>query len=238
MLPIIFISNNAAAQSENIATKPFDKVIVSPHIKVIFRQGETESVSVEDIEVPMNKLNIEVKNKTLRVYLEGAKMFSKSKKTEDWESKSPLYRGTVARIVVTYKEVTEFSLRGEEKMLFESPIKTEDLQLTIYGESQITINELVVNDLKVTMYGENEIEIKKGSTQKQKFTSYGENHVNTLELENQATKVVVYGDAFLRLTALDRLKVTSYGEAKVMYRGNPAVSRGVTIGETTIRKIR
>jgi hypothetical protein len=240
ILPFFLLFNSAIAQSELIETKSFDKVIINPHIQVIFQEGDTESVLIEDIDVPMNKLTVEVKNKTLEIYLEGARVFTKSKanKNDDWERKSSIYKGTIVKMVVTYKKVNEFSLRGEEKMVFESPIHTEELELKIYGESEILINELVVDDLQVAMYGENELEILKGTTQKQKFSIYGESEINTLGLENQETKVVVFGEADFKLNIVDRLKVTSYGEAKVNYQGNPTVRKGIIIGETTIRKMR
>ena len=240
ILPFLLIFNQAIAQSEVIETKSFDKVIINPHIQVVFEQGNTESVRIERINVPIDKLNIEVKNKTLEVYLDGAKMITKSKKGErdEWGGKSDLYQGTIVKMIVTYKDVDEFSLRGEEKMLFESPINTEKLELNIYGESQVLVNELVVNELKVAMYGENELQIRKGSTQNQKFTIYGESDINTLGLENQETKVVSFGEADFKLNVVDRLKVTSYGEADIVYQGNPTVKKGIVIGETTIKKMR
>ena len=57
----------------------FDKVIISPHIEVIFVEGNEESVTIEKCIVDKGKLNIEVNNKTLRIYLDGAKELTRNK---------------------------------------------------------------------------------------------------------------------------------------------------------------
>jgi len=56
ILDIVAVS----AQTKIIAVEHFDKVIVSPHIQVDFIQGNEESVIIEDISIPMEKLNVEV----------------------------------------------------------------------------------------------------------------------------------------------------------------------------------
>lgn len=229
------------AQSNTITIdKDFDKIIVNPHIEVVFREGENESVVVEDISVSMDKLNVEVKGKTLHVYLDGARPLTKSKKGKDeWgNNKSSIYKGRIVKMIITSKNVKEYSLRGEEKIVFDSPINRKELQLKIYGESEVTINELIVDELEVAMYGENELKIKKGSTQYQKFVLYGESDINTLDLENKTTKVVAYGEGFLQLNTLEKLKITAYGEAKILYKGDPEITKRIILGEATIKKIK
>ena len=82
------------SQSETIKVETFNKIIISPHIQVVFVEGEEESVTVESITESMDKLNIEVKGKTLRIYLDDAKMVTKSEKVDyvtDCSAQSSLY---------------------------------------------------------------------------------------------------------------------------------------------------
>ena len=235
---LLFCSNFITAQSTLIEVDSFDKVVVSPHIAIVFIKGDTESVTIESITEPLEKLNIEVKKNTLSIYLEGAKMTTENKKEKknDYKRKVPIYNGTVVRAIITYKDINSLDLRGEEKFVLKSPIKTDEFRLNIYGESQVYLNEVAIKNMMVTIYGESFIEILKGTTENQKFTAYGESTVNVSNVDNENTKLTVYGDGSFRFNVSEKLKITSYGEATIAYSGNATVNRGVIIGETTIIK--
>ena len=75
---MIFSIKTITAQTTT-ALDHFDKVIISPHIEVTFIEGNEESVTIEKCIVDKGKLNIEVNNKTLRIYLDGAKELTRNK---------------------------------------------------------------------------------------------------------------------------------------------------------------
>ncbi|MBC9798179.1 GIN domain-containing protein, partial [Sinomicrobium weinanense] len=158
-------------------------------------------------------------------------------KGENEKRKIPLYKGTVVKAVVTYKKANTFALRGEETMVFESPLHMDRMRLNIYGDSEVYINDANINDLKTVVYGECHLEIKKGTVEKQKFTTYGESEINTLNANNKDTRIVAYGDSDFQCQVSERLKVTSYGEATVKYKGTPEVRKGIIIGDTEIVSI-
>ena len=240
MVLAIFSVVKSQAQSKTVAVAHFDKVIVSPHIQVVFKQGDEETVTIENIRVAREKLNIEVQGKTLQLYLDGAKMVTRSERVEGdkWKGRKSIYQGTIATVYVTYKALKELSLRGEETFVCESPLETDSFRLKIYGESQVYLNEVKLRTLQATIYGESYLEIKAGTIEHQKFTAYGESKINALEVANKTTKITAYGEGSFRLHVSETLKVTAYGEAIVAYEGNPEVHRGIVIGEATIRKIR
>lgn len=217
----------------------FDKVIVSPHIAVILVEGNEESVKIENAKVSEDKINIEVKGKTLRLYLDGAKTVTKSERVERGNSnwKRSIYNGTMATATITYKRLKALSVRGEEIVKCESAIEQKDLKLSIYGESKVYFKSVTAEELKVTIYGESYLEIANGSVEKQMYRAYGESEVNTIEMENTATKITAYGESNFRVNVSDRLKVTCYGETKVNYKGDATVDKGIVIGEARIRKI-
>ncbi|MGS2741136.1 GIN domain-containing protein [Sinomicrobium sp. M5D2P17] len=234
---LLFIApGKTVAQSETISVDSFDKVIINPHIQVTFREGDSESVAVEMIGEPLEKLHVEVKNQVLHMYLDGARVVTKTEKIkrEGRKEKKPIYKGTVVKAVVTYKKAGTFSVRGDETIVFESPVHIDKMRLNIYGESEVYLNEATVEDLRVTIYGECHLEIKKGDIAKQKFTTYGESEVNTLKANNRSTRIVAYGDSNFECSISERLKVTSYGDATVKYKGNPEIRKGINIGDTEI----
>ncbi|WP_394748161.1 head GIN domain-containing protein [Spongiimicrobium salis] len=231
--------NQSTAQSKTFSVDSFEKVIVSPHIQVTFRQGDTEKVVIENASVSLDKINVEVEGNTLRLYLDGAKVITKSEKVNNdhWKGKRSIYEGTKVSAVVTYKKLESLSLRGEESFLCESPLEAEKFRLKIYGESQVYFNEVDFTSLTTTIYGESYLEIKKGRIDHHKIKAYGESTINTLGVNNKNTKVTAFGEGSYRVKTSNRLKVTAFGEATVAYEGNPQINRGIILGEATIRKM-
>ena len=239
LLGSIFFTNYTIAQTKVIDVETFNEVVISPHIEVLFKEGKKESVTIDYITIPVEKLNIDVKKNTLNIYLEGAKITSpKKKETKNGNKlKTSIYKGTIARIIVTYKEINNLDLRGEERFVFESNLDLKKLQLKIYGESHVFLNEVNIKNLQVSIYGESYLEIKEGNVENQKFTAYGESKINTLNIENKETKLTAYGDGTFHFNVSEKLKITSYGEATINYSGNPSLSKGLVIGETKIKKV-
>ncbi len=238
---IIFIISmiHSYGQSKNINVDHFDKVTVSPHIQVTFKKGDTESVFIESSNVPHEKINIETSGNKLQIYLDDAKMVTKNVtvKEDGWKRKVPIYKGTQVIAIVTYKELKELSIGGEEVIICKSPIEREDFKLKLYGESKTTMNSLKLNSLQVSMYGESYLNIEEGTVNNQRYTVYGEGKINTLGMTNKNTKITAYGEGNFRIKVSENLKVTAFGEATVAYQGNPSVSKGIVIGDATIQKM-
>ena len=233
----------AAAVTANAQTRlvgHFTKVIISPYIQVVFVQGETESVAVNDIIVDSGNLHIEVQNNTLRVYLDGAKDIPKYEKTYNQDGRTQtnrLYPNHAVVATVTYKSLEALSLRGEETHLIKSPLNADKFTLRVYGESKVTFAEMHVRELSTVMYGESTLEIKAGSAEEQYFTCYGEGKINTTAITGRESKLTAYGEAEFKMNVSDRIKITAFGAAKVRYMGNPNIVKGLHFGELDLQKI-
>lgn len=239
LMSLLFLNSNLNAQTTVKLESDFDKIIVSPHIEVIFKKGSEPTIEILDINVPVKKFKYELNRGVLQIYLEGAKTYTKSKKIviRNAERKVPLYKGRVARVIITYSDVKIFSLRGEEKISFQTPLVQRECTLRIYGKSEVTINTLEVNRLDVSIYGDSLLNMQKGSIQKQKITAYGASKVMASDVISEETKLTVYGDGIFKFNVSKRIKVSSYGEATVIYKGDAVLKKGIVIGELTIRKV-
>ncbi|MDY8137530.1 head GIN domain-containing protein [Aquimarina sp. 2201CG5-10] len=239
IMALLFNPENKRAQSKTIAVDHFEKVIVSPHIQVTFKEGNEESVTIENAKLPLEKINMVVSGKTLHIYLDGAKTVTKTKTVQKngWKQKVPIYKNTMVTAVVTYKKLQDLSLRGEETFVCESLIKADKFKLKIYGESQVYLNNVQFNSLSSSIYGESYLEIKKGTIGKQRFIAYGESRINTLGVDNQITKITSYGDGSFRFNVSENLNITAFGEANVAFEGDPKIKKGLVFGEATVRKI-
>ncbi|MGB1232225.1 MAG: head GIN domain-containing protein [Winogradskyella sp.] len=236
----ILLRFNATAQEKTIAlVHDFNKIIISPHIAADFVKGDKASIVVESINVPVDKFQFEIKNGTLQVYLKGAKTFTKSKKEEKngWKQKTPIYKNTIAKVTITYVNVNTFSVRGEEKINFNSTLQQQDFTLRVYGASEVAIKEAILQNLKVTIYGNSDLFIAKGVINKQRITAYGESNVRSSDVQSSEAKITAYGDGIFQFNASEKLKITAYGEAQILYKGNPEIKKGIVIGEATIRAI-
>lgn len=238
-MSLLCMYSNLNAQKTLILDSDFDKIIVSPHIEAVFKKGNELSIEIVDINVPIEKFNYELYKGTLQVYLEGAKTYTKNKKIviRNTERSVPLYKGRIAKVIITYTDVKIFSLRGEEKITFQTPLIQRECTLRIYGKSEVMINTVEVDRLDVSIYGDSLLNIEKGSIKKQKITAYGASTVMASDVISEETRLTAYGDGTFQLNVSERIKVSSYGEATVLYRGDGALKKGIVIGESTIRKI-
>lgn len=236
-LALITLTAEIQAQRKTFEVKSFDKVIISPHVQVSFRESSNEEVTIEDTDVPLEKVKVEVKGKTLRIYLEDAKFLTKRKKhkTEYGKSKRPIYNKTEAVVVVGYKTLIRLSVRGEQTITLESPLEQQKFRLVLYGESNVVVQEAKLNKLRTSIYGASELDIKSGSIENQKYTAYGESKVNTLGVENDITRITAYGESAFKLNVRERIKLTAFGEALVRYDGSPNINKGIIIGRASIR---
>ena len=233
----LLVATFATAQTKMV--DPFSKVIVSPYIQVTFVQGDEESVTISDTKVDTGKLHIEVNNKTLRIYLEGAKELPKEKKdySNGYKETYPLYDNTSVTAIVTYKALNALSIRGEETQLCKSPIAGDIFKLKVYGESTVIFNELDLQKMETTLYGESTLEIKSGSVKEQKYTCYGEGKINSLAITGNTGQITAYGEADFKMNVSDQIKIVAFGEAKLHYKGNPEIVKGLHLGELHLDKM-
>ena len=238
IIALVLISQTLSAQTKT-AVASFNKVIISPHIETTFVKGDEESVTIIDSTEPEDKINIEVKGNTLRVYLDDAKESTKSEKIEKNGRKMnvPIYKGKVLTIIVTYKNIDDLSLRGEQRTVFESLIDVEDFELKIYGESVVLFNAVNFKEFDADIYGESQLTIKKGVIDDQKITAYGECEINIVAVDNKTSKLKAYGEAKFTVNASKRIKFTAYGEAELYYKGAAEVDTGLSIGDSKITRI-
>ena len=239
LFPVLFSLIAATAGAQTKMTSPFRKIIVSPYIQVTLVKGDKESVTINEMHVDSSKLHIEVNDRTLRIYLEGAKDLPGNEKnySNGYKETHPLYENTSVVATITYKKLETLSFRGEEDQLCKSPVNGDKLTVKIYGETNVTFNEVNLNQLAATLYGEGSLEVKAGSVRDQKYTSYGESKVNTLAVNSNTGRVTAYGRADFKLNVKDWIKITSFGEAQLHYKGDPAIEKWLHFGDVVINKI-
>jgi Putative auto-transporter adhesin, head GIN domain len=239
LFPFIVFTYASALSQSTTDVGHFDKVIISPHIQATLVEGDKESVTIESSTVSDAKIHIEVKNNTLRVYLDGAKEGDKNEivRENGYKEKRPVYSGTVVKATITYKTIDVLSVRGDETQLCKSVLTGNKFILRVYGESEVVFNEVELGELRATLYGESSLEILSGSVKDQKYTSYGESKINSLGVDGNTGSITAYGEANFRMNVSDEIKITSFGESKLEYKGSPVITKGLDIGGAQITRL-
>jgi hypothetical protein len=229
---LIFIAPAVHAQTG--AVGHFHKVIVSPYIQVTFVQGDEESVTINQSLVGKNKLHVEVSDGTLWLYLDGDKDIPHNQ--QDGEHHH-LYPDHAIVATVTYKKLDGLSLRGGEQFICQSPLSANKFSLRLYGDPTMTFTEVHIDRMHTTIYGESTLDIKTGAVNRQYYTCYGDGKINTTGIAGQKARVTAYGDGEFRVNVSDLIRIIAFGDARVCYRGNPTIVKGIHIGGIELQKL-
>ncbi len=227
----------AQAQTPVQTLPSFDKVITSPHVSVVLVAGEREGVRLEYQNIEPTKVNCSVRRKTLRIYLDDARITDKQRKWREGDneySRSIYDRDVKVTAYVTYRQLKNLQVRGEEDVTCEDELVSDAFRLRVYGQATVNLTALKTNALNVKLYGENRVTIQSGRADKQQYRIYGENRLDTENLTGKTVSAHSYGDSQLRVYASDRIGVMALGESDIRYAGGANLRKGLVIGEVTI----
>jgi hypothetical protein len=213
----------------------FNSIIASPKINLVLKQGSKESIRLVYDRVDREKINIHVSGKKLRIFLDDAQTFEKQEWVNE-HGKQSIYRDVNITAYVTYVNLNELEIRGDQELTCLDLIRSESFTLKAYGENDITLANLRTADLRVSLYGENKLTIEDGKADYQKYRLFGENKIDTRKLQSNSTVANSYGNSRIRLNADDELRVNAFGESKISYTGPAQLDKGIVIGESDITR--
>jgi hypothetical protein len=231
----LFAFINLNGQSLEKELKSFSRIVASPHINLVLNEGESEHIRIEYRNVDAHQINVEVRGKTLRLYLDEAKMTDPLHRVNR-HRKASIYSGAFVTAYVTYKKLEKLQVRGAQQLTCESPIRADKFKLKAYGENEIRLAAVQTSFFKTHLYGENRLSIGGGKTEYQKYKLYGENTIDATKLKSYSATTVSFGESEIDLHSQDELRITSFGDAKVYYVGDAFVSKGLIFGRTEIQK--
>lgn len=235
LLFFVCAAATAHAQEFTRPLAPFQQVIVSPHIRVILKKGDTERITMQYSGIDENKINIKVSGKLLRVYLENAKIVERD--DNFWRERydeSEDYRFAGVTAIITYRELESLEVRGQEKIHLQHTLTGKDFRLVAYGASRITIDSLYVTNFRARLYGTNNLKIAAGQVVNQKYRLYGDNHVEAPDALSQEVNTVVYGNGLLHVHTDTQMVVSAFGDPEIRCEGNAIVNRGLIVGDPSI----
>jgi hypothetical protein len=233
VLAVAAISANAQDIQQEL--KYFNRIIASPRIHLVLAKGDKESIRIEYQNVIKSKINIEVRGKTLSIFLDNARKLEKLE-DRDYGRSRWMYEGVTVTAYVTYTDLEGLEIRGNQSITCNTPIDSEEFRIRAYGENEITLASLKTEFFKASMYGENRLKIENGKVIEQKYKLYGENKIDTREMKSAFTSTSIFGEGDLKVTSTDHVRVDAFGEPTIYVNGGADVNKRLVFGKAYIRR--
>ena len=225
------------AQETVRKVRPFSRIIASPYINIILEEGESETVRLLANNVSDDRINVEVRGKTLRIYLDDARVTDKLER-HGRHSKRSVYQDASVTAYITYRTLEHLEVRGAQEVTCHSPIRADKkFKLKAYGENEINLVSLRTDFLKTVMYGENRLKIKGGKADYQKYKLYGDNRIDASKMKSYSASAMSLGESDVKIYSQDEVRVTAFGETRVSYSGDAYLSKGLIFGKTDINRV-
>ena len=140
---VILILAASPAFSQNRETRDveeFSGIALGIHAELYFSQGSPRQVVIEASEDQMADIKTEVRNGVLRI-----------------RSNSLRARFRDVKIRVTVPELQSLSMSGSGKMIAETPVKSDQLSLSVSGSGVISIDELSGEKVDASISGSGDV---------------------------------------------------------------------------------
>ena len=164
LLFILGLAQAIQAQSFEKDLTSFDKIILSPEINLAIVSGDQETIRVDYQGIREDQINVIVKGKTLKLFLDKSRITPKRRKirTKNYKYSESIYKQAQINAYVTFRTLKRLQVRGEETVLVQNIAEVPSFKLKMYGETRVVIDQVACEKLKAVGFGENNLVIKEG----------------------------------------------------------------------------
>jgi hypothetical protein len=226
----------AFGQTDTMELPSYQGIITSPHIDVVLIKGDREGVKLEYSGVERDKINVEVKDNKLCIYLTNARYLPKRNKyyVNGNSYNESIYKDAKVVVYVTYVNLSYIEQRGDRSLICGDTLRNNKLRIELYGRTHADFAGLQTEKLNVALYGENHLTINGGYADLQKYHAYGENKVNAESLSGEEINTTSFGESRFMLKASDKITISTFGESRIYFSGLAYIQKGIIIGNNTI----
>jgi len=140
-------------------------------------------------------------------------------------------------IYVSTPDVEGLFLSGSGNIKAETQIKTDDLDFSISGSGNITIDDLVASNLEGHISGSGDIDLSGSETvETMEISISGSGDLFAGNLKVNSVEIRVSGSGTCKVYAVSELEASVSGSGDVYYKGNPMVNARVS-GSGKIRSL-
>jgi hypothetical protein len=182
---------------------------VDAHITI----GGSPSVSFEGYANVIPYLRTEVRNNTLRIYVDEIMEVDANK-------------NIIANI--TLPSLTGLDLSGASDAVITGPISTANFHLEVSGASSVDIQELHVQSFKGDMSGSTSLTLRNGDITNGSYEVSGSGEIKAFGVSQQTATLDLSGSADAEVNVATKLNVEISGAGNVKYKGHPAISQDIS----------
>lgn len=193
----LFLFDLQAQTTVTRSLSSFNKVGISGgYDKVILKEGNSESVTIEVSGIDPDNIITEVRGNTLEV-----------------KTKKGKWSNFKANITITYKSLRAIANSGSSDIVVENTIKADEFELASSGSGDFT-GTFDVRDLDIAISGSSDMTLK-GRADEQEIAISGSGDVNAAELKGKSAEVAISGSGDVKLSVSGPVKTAVSGSGKV-----------------------
>jgi hypothetical protein len=205
--------------SESRDARGFSGVAISVPGKVVVRQGEPTSVTLEADDNLLPEIETVVEDGSLKI------RFKRKLNVSG--------RATIRLLVVT-PTINSLAVAGSGDIVAEA-VRSQALSVSVSGSGDVGIARLDAQSLKAAVAGSGDIKVA-GRVADVSVSVAGSGDVRAERLESRRARVSIAGSGNVSLWAIESLDVTVAGSGDIRYYGDPALSKKVA-GSGSLKRL-
>jgi hypothetical protein len=211
----LFAKDAQSEQNRKVAT--FSGIEVSGGIKVIFSQGDQQSVVVKTDKDVQEKVKTEVDDNVLKIYF------------DSWKNRS-----NDVTVTIYMKDIKSLSSSGGSSIESTKPIVAGNLNIDLSGGSKIDI-EVKAIEISGELSGASELKLK-GAAGYLNISSSGASKCQSVELTVAKANISASGASSIEVSVDKEIRASASGASNIRYKGNPQIVKEDESGGASISK--
>jgi hypothetical protein len=208
---LVWVSVFAFSQKKETRDVPdFSGVALGIPADLYLSQGSPHEVIIKASEDDLAKIETEVKNGLLKI------------KTESWRT-----RFRDVEIWVTTPDVNALHMSGSGKIMSETSIRSEELDLRVSGSGKIKVDELAGDEIEASISGSGNVYLA-GTAEEMEISISGSGSCHAADLSVKECDARISGSGSCKIDATEELNAAISGSGRITYFGKPVVDASVS----------
>lgn len=236
------VKGNGNLTSKKISIEDFNAIRFDGVIDFNYEQSDAPATIEVTVDQNLHDyINIEIKDRELRIGFKGAKVdhFTKFivKTNSKWLNEVKV-SGNGNFMLNSEYAGDEMTIKANANSLVQlkNKVTVGKLNLDVSGSANMVANNIEVDKLECDIDGSGSITLKKGTAKEGDFGIVSSGDLHALGIEIPRIECSVTGNGLAELRPTKNLKANIIGKGKIRYKGPTAVERRV-IGKGTIEEI-
>lgn len=218
----LFAKVGPAVKEMDRSVSDFSAIRLRGPIDVRVKIGNGYAVTVKASDGMMEKVITEVKGDTLDVHL-------KRNITYNWRNHGPIV------VYVTLPKLEALTTLGSGDMSVSGPLSGSDLNVSMRGSGDISIDESMVKNLDIDLSGSGDVMLESGSCATLKFSLRGSGDIAARGLKCDKGDFKILGSGDISAYTSVSVKANILGSGDVTIYGNPEDISSTTRGSGSVR---